>query len=98
MSSEFNKLYRSIMLHLKMDVGEIKQVLRFSSSPHSLHKRCVPTSVYEDATSTKELLDRLYPEYINPQDIFLLEEIVNNSGSRNGKCKRLVCVYSDKFL
>lgn len=95
MSSEFNRLYRSIIHHLRVDVGEVKDVLRYSCKPQHLSQRCVHPSVYEDATSTKDLLDRLFPDYINPEDTFLLQEIVENCGS--GQCKRLLKKYTSKF-
>ena len=97
MSIDFGKLYRSLRRELRrVDVEEVKEIVRFSSNPHSLHERCVPLRVYEGATSTKDLLDQLYPTYINPQDTFLLEVIIENCGSRT--CKRLLREYTNKFF
>ena len=95
MSSEFNILYRSIIRHLRVDVSEVKDVLRFSTKPQNFTQLCVHPSVYEDATSTKDLLERLFPDYINPGNTFLLEEIVRNCGS--SQCKRLLKKYTVKF-
>ena len=95
MSSEFNKLYRYIKHHLRVDVEEVKDVLHCSANPINFRQRCVHPSVYQDATSTKDLLDQLFPDYINPGDTFLLEEIVRNCGS--SQCKRLLNKYTSKF-
>ena len=96
MSSEFNKLYRSIIHHLRVDVSEVKDVLRYISKPHHLTQRYVHPSVYQDATSTKDLLDQLYPDYINPEDTFLLEEIVAYCGSCP-ECETLLEGFTSKF-
>ena len=95
MSSEFNILYRSIICHLSVDVSKVKDVLRYSSNPQNFPQRCVPPSVYEDITSTEDLLDRLFPDYINPGNTFLLEEIVRNCGS--SQCKILLKKYTSRF-
>jgi hypothetical protein len=95
MSSAFNKLYRSIVHHLRVNVSKIKKVLHYCSNPRDLSQRCVPPNVYQDVTSTKDLLERLYPEYINPENIFVLEEIINNCGSR--QCKTLLHEYVNTF-
>lgn len=94
MSSAFGKLYRSVISHLRhVDVNEVKDSLRYLSNPLSSSQRCVLPSVYEDAASTKDLLDRLHPEYINFESTFLLEEIVDSYGSR--RCKKLLREYTD---
>ena len=97
MSSVFSKLYRSIIGHMRrVDVDEIKDVLYYLSNPRSPSERCVPPGVYQSATSTKDLLDRLYPEYINPESTFPLEEIVDSCGSR--QCKKILREYTSKYL
>lgn len=97
MSTAFNKLYRSICdCHLQVKASKIKDVLEFCSDPDNLSQRCVPPSVYEDATSTKDILRRLYPDYINPEKTFVLQEIVNTCGSQ--RCKDLVDDYACKYI
>ena len=95
MSSAFSSMYRSIIRLLQVNVNEVKDSLRYLTDPRCLDKLCVPPKVYKDTTSTKDLLRRLCPRYINPKDTFVLEEIVSNFGSQ--RCKRLLSDYTDKF-
>ena len=97
MSSAFSKLYRSIIGLLKrVDVDEVKDVLRYLSNPLSSSPRCVPPCVYQYAATTKDILDRLHPVHINFENTFLLEEIVESCGSR--QCKKLLREYTSKYL
>ena len=96
MSSDFKSMYRSVVGLLQVNVEKIKDSLRYLTNPRHLNELCVPPSVYEDATTTKELLNRLCPKYVNPQDTFVLQEIVRECGSRN--CKRTLKVYTDKYF
>ena len=97
MSSSFNSLYRSVIRLLRnVDVSEVKECLRYLTVPKHFDKLCVPPRVYEQAVTTKDLLDRLCPQYINPGNTFVLEEIVTHFGSH--RCKKLVQEYMNKFV
>ena len=96
MSSDFNSMYRSVVGLLRANVGKVKDSLRYLTNPQRLNELCVPPSVYEDATTTKDLLNRLCPMYVNPEDTFVLEEIVNEFGSRC--CKKELKDYTDKYF
>ena len=95
MSSAFSSMYRSIVRLLRVNVNEVKDSLCYLTDPQCLDKLCVLPKVYKDATSTKDLLSRLCPRYINPKDTFVLEEIVTNFGSQ--RCKRLLKDYTEEF-
>ena len=96
-SSAFNTMYRSVRQLLRVNVREVMDTLCCLIDPccPDLDKLCVPREVYEDATSTNELLKRLCPTYINPKNTFVLREIVTIHGSQ--QCKRLLQKYTDKF-
>ena len=97
MSRFFRNMYRSVIQLLRrVDVREVKDSLRHLTVPGRSAELCVPPQVYEFAASTKDLLDHLCPKYINPENTFILEDIVANFGSR--RCKRLVQEYIDKFF
>ena len=99
MSSTFNRMYRSIICDMQMvDVEEVKDSFRYLANPQCFNEPYVPSSVYEDATTTKELLKRLFPAYVNPEDTFVLEEIVNGSGSPQARCKKELQEYIDTYL
>ena len=96
-SSAFKTMYRSVLSHMSMvDVGEVKASLRYLTNPQCPKQLCVPRRVYQNATTTKDLLDRLCPTYVNPEDTFVLEEIINEFGSR--RCKKELHDYIDEFL
>ena len=89
-------MYRSVISYMqKVDVGEVKESLRYLTNPQYPNKLCVPPRVYKNTTSTKELLDRLCPMYVNPEDTFVLEEIVNEFGSH--RCKKALKDYDTYF-
>ena len=96
MSSDFNRMYRSVVGLLRVKVEKVKDSLHYLTNPRCLNELCVPQSVYEDATTTKDLLNRLCPMYVNPENTFVLEEIVNEFGSR--RCKEVLKDYIDKYF
>ena len=96
-SSAFKNMYRSVVGHMRgVDVGKIKGSLCYLTNPQCPRQLCVPPRVYRNATTTKELLDRLCPTYVNPEDTFVLEEIVNEFGSR--RCKKELKDYTDVYV
>ena len=76
MSSAFSNLYSFVIRLLRVDVGEVKDSLCYLTDPHHPDKLCVPHKAYMGTTSTKDLLNRLCPKYVNSKDTFVLEEIV----------------------
>ena len=78
---------------LAMD--ELKEFLHYFCHPQAPQQRCVDPKVYEGATSTKNILKSLCPEYINPMKLFVLDGIVETFGS--SQCKRLLRKYKKKY-
>ena len=96
MSSDFKSMYRSVVGHSRANVEKVKDSLHYLTNPRRLNELCVPPSVYEDATTTKDLLNRLFPLYVNPEDTFVLEEIVAEFGSH--RCKKELKDYTEKYF
>ena len=99
MCTAFANMYRAISRLLQrsrsLDVDELKDFLWCFCYPHSPQQRYVNPRVYEGATSTKDVLKRLCPDYINPVELSVLRGIVETFGSR--QCKRLLEKYLDEF-
>ena len=80
-----------------LDVNDLKFFLRHYSCPREQSQCYVKpgTCNYEDAESTRDILDRLSPLYVNSGDIDLLDGIVTLSKCR--ECKRLLDEYTSKY-
>ena len=78
-------------------MADLKQFLRYFSNPLSPSQRYIDPSVYEgtESKSARDILDCLYPDYINPENTYLLEEIVRNFGSF--KCKKCLEEYTSEY-
>ena len=83
----------SIGRSLKVD--DLRRFLRYFSNPYSPHQQYIKPSIYEGAEETGNILDCLYPEYINPENTYLLEEIVREFCSQH--CKTLLEEYAKKY-
>ena len=96
-SAAFSKMYGAITRGIgrSLDVDDLRQFLRYYPHPRSSNQRYIQPSMYIGVETTREILDRLYPEYINPGNIYLLEEIISLSNSR--QCKRLLDEYIRKY-
>ena len=79
----FPKLKQNLERSLKPD--DLKKFLRYFCNPASLENCLIDKHLYRDLDSTSEILDSLHPKYINPGNMFLLQEIVDNFGSRQSK-------------
>ena len=100
-SIQFAGTYRAISKDLQKkngdiqenneDVQEIKDFLRYLVDPQSPDQLCVDPKLYEGATTTKEVLQCLLPQYINPTKLFILEGIVETFGS--DQCKKYLDDY-----
>ena len=96
-SAAFSKMYGAITRGIgrSLDVDELKLFLRYYLCPHAPSQHYVEPGIYEDAESTRDILDRLCPVYVNSGNVYLLEEIVSLSNSR--QCKRLLDEYTRKY-
>ena len=79
----FPKLKRSLERSLKPD--DLKEFLRYFCNPASPDHCLVDKQLYGDLDSTSDILDSLHPKYINPANLLLLQEIVDNFGSEQSK-------------
>ena len=97
MSTAFANMYRAIsrLLPRSVQADELEEFLRCFCHPQSPRQLCVDPRVYEGATSAKDVLKKLCPEYINPAELFVLEGIVETFGSR--QCKKLLQDFQDEF-
>ena len=101
-SAAFSRMFGSVT-HLigrsrSLKVTDLKQFLRYFSNPLSPSQRYIDPSIYDGGTRgkrAKDILDRLYPDYINPENTYLLEEIVRNFGSF--ECKKCLEEYLAEY-
>ena len=94
----FANMYRTICSRLgrSVDVDELKEFLYFFCHPESLRQQCINPVTFKEATSTKDVLKSLYPKYINPVELFILEGIVETFDSN--QCKRLINEYKESYF
>ena len=94
----FANMYRNIrqLLGRSVNVDELKDFLYFFCHPESLCQQCVDPVVFDEATSTKDVLKRLYPEHVNPIKLFILEGIVETFDSN--VCKKLLSEYKESYF
>ena len=97
MNTAFAKMYHEVscLLERSIDANELKDFLRYFCDPQSPRQLCVDPRAYEEATTTKDVLKQLCPQYINPAELFVLEGIVKMFGS--DQCKKLLRDFQDKF-
>ena len=79
----FPKLKRNLERSVKPD--DLREFLRYFSNPASPEHCLVDKQLYDDVKSTSLILDSLHPTYINPANLHLLQEIVDNFGSKQSK-------------
>ena len=79
-----------------LEPDDLKKFLHYFCNPASPEQRLVQDEqLYHDLTSTSDILDSLYPDYINTANLLLLQEIVDNFGSQ--RSKKLLCDYNSQW-
>jgi hypothetical protein len=80
------------------DMNELKEFLRYFCHPvdSSRGRYIKPESIYQAATSTKDILDALFDnKYISPTNVDLLRCIVKKFGCQ--KCKGALQKYTMQY-
>ena len=97
MSAAFASMYRTVtsLLERTVDADVLKEFLRYLVDPQSPDQLCVDPKIYEGATTTKEILQCLCPQYINPTALDVLQGITDAFGSH--QCKKLIKDFCDEF-
>ena len=97
MSTAFASMYGAISCLFERSVAanDIKCFLRFLCDPQAPQQLYVDPRAYKEATTAKDVLKCLCPQYINPAELFVLKGIVNKFGS--DQCKKLLRDFQDKF-
>ena len=75
---KFASAFRDITERLdkRINMGELKVFLRFYGHPLYPERSYVEPKEYKDAKSTRELLETLWPQFINYMHYYLLEDII----------------------
>ena len=89
----FPKLKWNLEMILKAD--DLKEFLCYFCNPASPEHCLIDRQLYCDFDSTSQILDSLHPTYINPANLLLLQEIVDNFGSKQSK--RLLRNYTSQW-
>ena len=82
------------LLDKSANVKRLKYFLKFLSHPRT-QKRYIDVKVYEHCNTPGEIIEALYPHYINFMHTHLLRQIVRKFG--NEESKTLVQQYEDNF-
>ena len=82
------------LLNESADVDNLKQFLKFLSHPRT-HQRYIDSKIYEQCNTPGEIVEALYPQYINFMHTHLLRRIVNKYGG--DQAKSLVKRYEESF-
>ena len=82
------------LLNESADVDNLKQFLKFLSHPRT-HQRYIDSKIYEQCNTPGEIVEALYPQYINFMHTHLLRRIVNKFG--DDQAKSLVKHYEENF-
>ena len=94
--TEFADMFVKIieLIDESADVCTLKRFLKFLSHPRT-HQRYIDIKIYEQCNTPGEILEALYPQYINFTHTHLLRRIVNRCG--DDQSKSLVKHYEDNF-
>ena len=91
-ATTFTKLAE--ILNSSVQTSELKEFLESYCHPLYPEQYYVDPKIYRAATTTKEVLKSLFPQYINYIHYYLLEEIVEEFGC--DKAKELLQQYTDQ--
>ena len=94
--TEFADMFVKIieLIDESADVCTLKRFLKFLSHPRT-HQRYIDIKIYEQCNTPGEILEALYPQYINFTHTHLLRRIVNRCG--DDQSKSLVQCYEENF-
>lgn len=94
--TEFANMFSKViqLLDESAEVDELKNYVRFLTHPRTLQPY-VPVKLYEHCNTPGQILEALYPQYINFMNTHLLRIIVHKFG--DDKSKSLVKRYEDHF-
>ena len=81
------------LLDKSVDVAKLKDFLGCYSHPLYPEQPYVDPKIYKDASTTKQLIKSLFPQFINFMHYFLLEDIVEKFGC--AKAKEVLKQYTD---
>ena len=100
-SSDFSFVFRKVSRCLKKDLLKTKKLKRFLDKfcdPDDEFSGClyVRPEVYKAASSTRGILNALFPKYISATDIDLLQSIVEKFGC--SRCEMILKNYAEKHL
>ena len=91
-ATTFTKLTK--ILNTYVEISELKEFLESYSHPLYPEQHYVAPQIYGNATTTKELLKSLFPQYINYIHYYLLEDIVVTFGC--DRAKEVLQQYTDQ--
>ena len=81
-------------LNRSADVNKLKSFLKFLCHPHTC-QRYIDVDLYKHCKTPGEIIEALFPQYINYMHTDILRMIVNNFG--NKKSQTLLKKYEDNF-
>ena len=96
LSSDFASMFSDVtdLLDKSVDMVKLKDFLDCYSHPLYPEQRYVHPKIYKDASTTKQLIKSLFPEFINFMHYYLLEDIVEKFGC--DKAKEVLQEYTDQ--
>ena len=83
------------ILNTSVEISELKKFLKSYCHPLYPEQTYVAPQIYGNATTTKELLEFLFPQYINYIHYYLLENIVVKFGC--DRAKEVLQQYTDQM-
>ena len=92
-ATTFTKLAK--ILNTSVEISELKEFLESYCHPLYPEQPYVAPKIYGNATTTKELLKSLFPQYINYIHYYLLEDIVVTFGC--DRAKKVLQQYMVKY-
>ena len=83
------------ILNISVEISELKEFLKNYCHPLYPEQPYVAPKIYENATTTEEVLKSLFPQYINYIHYYLLEDIVVKFGC--DRAKEVLQQYTDQM-